>query len=179
MSDTIASTVLLIHPDPTTRAELTGMLRAASFSVRAAHAGTGIFEAVHEEPPHCLILPAGMTSGAGKSLLNEMKEDSLFGHLPAIVLVEPDERDGMDWSRVHADDYVVLPVSASELAARVRLSIARAQRDINANPLTGLPGNITIMREAERRLREKRDFALAYLDVDNFKSFRGCLQSVV
>ncbi|HIJ88545.1 MAG TPA: EAL domain-containing protein [Desulfuromonadales bacterium] len=40
-----------------------------------------------------------------------------------------------------------------------------------ANPLTGLPGNESIQREINERLQQKKDFDIAYIDIDNFKPF--------
>ena len=36
--------------------------------------------------------------------------------------------------------------------------------------LQGLPGNIQIQTEIKRRLLNKEDFCVIYLDLDNFKS---------
>ena len=40
-----------------------------------------------------------------------------------------------------------------------------------ANPLTGLPGNESIQREINTRLRTEEGFDIAYIDIDNFKPF--------
>ncbi|MDD2310759.1 MAG: EAL domain-containing protein [Desulfuromonadaceae bacterium] len=40
-----------------------------------------------------------------------------------------------------------------------------------ANPLTGLPGNESIQREINERLRADTGFDIAYIDIDNFKPF--------
>jgi diguanylate cyclase (GGDEF)-like protein len=40
-----------------------------------------------------------------------------------------------------------------------------------SNPLTGLPGNESIQREINERLRTGEGFDIAYLDIDNFKPF--------
>jgi diguanylate cyclase (GGDEF)-like protein len=40
-----------------------------------------------------------------------------------------------------------------------------------ANPLTGLPGNESIQREINERLRKGECFDIAYIDIDNFKPF--------
>jgi diguanylate cyclase (GGDEF)-like protein len=42
---------------------------------------------------------------------------------------------------------------------------------LDASPLTGLPGNLAIEQEIERRLREEELFSLCHLDLDNFKPF--------
>jgi len=43
--------------------------------------------------------------------------------------------------------------------------------NLDASPLTGLPGNMAIEREVERRLSEKKLFSLCHVDLDNFKPF--------
>ena len=40
-----------------------------------------------------------------------------------------------------------------------------------ANPLTGLPGNESIQREINERLRTGEGFDIAYVDIDNFKPY--------
>jgi GGDEF domain-containing protein/CHASE3 domain sensor protein len=42
---------------------------------------------------------------------------------------------------------------------------------LDASPLTGLPGNLAIEKEIERRLAEKKPFSLCHVDLDNFKPF--------
>jgi len=45
------------------------------------------------------------------------------------------------------------------------------EMDRGANPLTGLPGNITIAQEIDRRLRADEKLAVIYADLDNFKAY--------
>jgi GGDEF domain-containing protein len=45
------------------------------------------------------------------------------------------------------------------------------ERNLDASPLTGLPGNLAIEREIEKRLAAKKWFALCHVDLDNFKPF--------
>lgn len=39
------------------------------------------------------------------------------------------------------------------------------------SPLTGLPGNVQIQAEMKKRLGQNKDFAVLYIDLDNFKSY--------
>lgn len=45
------------------------------------------------------------------------------------------------------------------------------ERNLDASPLTGLPGNRAIEQEIEKRLRTKASFSLCHVDLDNFKPF--------
>jgi len=45
------------------------------------------------------------------------------------------------------------------------------QLNLDANPLTRLPGNLTIDRELEKRITQEIPFAHLFIDLDNFKSY--------
>jgi diguanylate cyclase (GGDEF)-like protein len=70
-----------------------------------------------------------------------------------------------------ADDYVVKPFEPQELLARIKMIIRRSRRDLEANPLTHLPGNISILNEIQARIDSGGAFAVCYLDLDKFKSY--------
>ncbi len=52
-------------------------------------------------------------------------------------------------------------------------SLAQTQVELakGANPLSGLPGNVTIEREIENRAKQRTPTALLYVDLDNFKVY--------
>lgn len=154
------------------REALTGHLTDGGFTVKAVDSGPDALDLFYAEPPRCVVLQHGILLREGRTLLDEIKSDNVYGHLPAVVVISAEECEaGVDWDAVPADDYVVDPFTASELLSRIRMCWARAQRDVNANPLTGLPGNLTITHEAERRLASNTPFAFAYLDLDAFKAY--------
>jgi diguanylate cyclase (GGDEF)-like protein len=70
-----------------------------------------------------------------------------------------------------ADDYVVKPFEPKELLARIRMVLRRTARDLEANPLTRLPGNVSILNELSRHLENKSLFAVCYLDLNKFKAY--------
>ncbi len=43
-----------------------------------------------------------------------------------------------------------------------------------ANPLTGLPGNVSIRAFVETQIRTGQDFACVYFDLDSFKAYNDC-----
>jgi len=51
-----------------------------------------------------------------------------------------------------------------------RLKVLEAL-NLDASPLTRLPGNIAIEKEIEKRLSEGKSFSLCHVDLDNFKPF--------
>ncbi len=70
-----------------------------------------------------------------------------------------------------ADDYLTKPCDSRELIARIETNIRRSRQEREANPLTGLPGNVQIHDQIDSRIRSNTEFALLYLDLDNFKCF--------
>ena len=174
MTPSARPTVLLVHAGDIEVEARAQILRDSGFAVNTVdgqgdNAEVTILAAIHTEPPHCLVLPFDPEEGG--AALRAIKADHFYGNLPSVLLLDPAHRAGIDWASLGADDYVLTPVDDEELVERIRLCLARAQRDLNANPLTGLPGNLTITREAERRLDNNIQFAIAYLDLDFFKSY--------
>jgi diguanylate cyclase (GGDEF)-like protein len=93
-------------------------------------------------------------------------------NIPVIMLTARFElKDRLKCLSDGANDYMTKPYEVDELLIRVRnlLMWSRTQRD--ANPLTGLPGNVAIEKEFQHRVANKETFAFLYLDIDHFKAF--------
>lgn len=136
--------------------------------------GTGPGSPLHElvQDPPCLILASEGAAGRSvETLARELRNDPFLGRLPIIVFIRDIRLNDLDWSTLAVDDYVTVPCRPDEVVRRVRLCLSRLTRSLDANPLTRLPGNSTILFETTARIESGRPFALAYLDIDNFKSF--------
>jgi GGDEF domain-containing protein len=70
-----------------------------------------------------------------------------------------------------ADDYLTKPIDTARLLARLNSAIHRNIRELDASPLTHLPGNTSIAQELEKAIENKESFAVIYGDLNNFKSF--------
>jgi diguanylate cyclase (GGDEF)-like protein len=69
---------------------------------------------------------------------------------------------------IRRDEIGDLAISFNEMS--VALERMREQA-LGANPLTGLPGNISITQEIDRRLSAGEELAVLYSDLDNFKAY--------
>ncbi len=67
-----------------------------------------------------------------------------------------------------ADELADLAVSFKEMSARLKELEAM---NLDANPLTKLPGNLAIEKELLTRLNETQKFSFCLVDLDNFKAF--------
>jgi diguanylate cyclase (GGDEF)-like protein len=92
--------------------------------------------------------------------------------MPIIMITSQDaQEDILVGLELGADDYVKKPFNERELLARVRNIFRRIDRNRNANPLTGLSGNLEIQREITSRITKGFSFAVIYVDLDNFKAY--------
>ena len=71
---------------------------------------------------------------------------------------------------VIADSGRYLGVGTTQQLMRV-IADMQIQMAKHANPLTQLPGNVPIMHEIDRLLREQASFCACYVDLDHFKPF--------
>jgi len=69
---------------------------------------------------------------------------------------------------VRPDEIGALASAFNEMSVAIRNMHDEAR---GANPLTGLPGNITIAKVIDSRLKDGIPFAVLYCDMDNFKAY--------
>ena len=67
-----------------------------------------------------------------------------------------------------SDEFGELARDFTSMAAKLKVL---EEVNLDASPLTRLPGNIAIERSLNRRLKGGESFALCYVDLDNFKSY--------
>ncbi len=125
---------------------------------------------IYASIPDLIIIDIAAGDAFAITLLNEMKSDPIFGRLPVLAIFE-DQFVIPKWEHLLVDDYVRRSSLEADILLRVDLCIHRAERTMEVNPLTRLPGNIAIIKQIQRRLDNKEVFALAYADLDYFKPY--------
>ena len=100
--------------------------------------------------------------------LTNLKEEPIFSQLPVMAVLD---RFSGDWRRLLVEDYVRASDIERDVAFRADLCILRSERVVEINPLTRLPGNISINRQIQGRIDKGEMFAFAYADLDHFKPF--------
>lgn len=164
--------ILLVDDDPDILDVLEITLSGEDYEIFKAHDGEEALNIIKSKPLELVLLDYNMPRMNGRQVCLEVKKDLLLQHIPIIMVTGKGELDdkigGID---AGADDYVVKPFEPKELLARIRMILRRTQRDLEANPLTRLPGNVAIMDELSRRLKSDDLFAVCYIDLDKFKAY--------
>ena len=161
--------ILLVSRDQ----QLAGAARqllAPTFALTVLDGIVAAVNAIYTDIPDLLIVDAGPGSGAWLEGVNTLKDDPLFSQLPVLLITG----GGLPlpcWEDLLAEDYLRREELERDLAARASLAIVRAARAVEINPLTRLPGNISINRQLSERLARGETFALAYADLSDFKPF--------
>lgn len=67
--------------------------------------------------------------------------------------------------------FIKAPMDEQYIYYTVKNIIRLMQTNRRVSPLTGLPGNVQIQVEIKKRILRKKEFAVLYLDLDNFKEY--------
>lgn len=139
--------------------------------VQAANGQEGL-QLLLGKPPDLIICDYKMPVMDGRQFCQAVKKDILLQHIPIIMLTGKGEvEDKVTGINAGADDYIVKPFEPQELLARIKMILRRTERSLDANPLTHLPGNVSIMDELQRRIDGNKPFAVGYADLDKFKAY--------
>ena len=164
--------ILVLSPDPTLARLFDAAFTPAEAEVTILCQGRGAVETLFIDPPDMLVVDAALADIPGLTLVTMVKSENVYRQLPvALVMDEAALGADLDWCAVEVDELLTRPLTAAMLRARVTLALARATRSLDANPLTKLPGNTSIIGRIQDLIDRKEDFALAYADLDYFKSF--------
>jgi len=166
-------TILLVDDDNLLRGVIAKVLRNGGYKVIEAQDGHEALELVlGEEQPDIILLDVMMPDMSGYEVCQQIRRTPLMSNIPIILLTALNETgDKIRGIMAGADDYVTKPFNAQELLARMKMHLRRAWRDVQANPLTSLPGNRAIEMALRRRIEFGEPLAICYIDLDNFKAF--------
>jgi len=164
---------ILVVDDDSVMVELLKVnLENSGYKVITAGDGEKAMELIGKEKFDLIILDIMLPKIDGHEICQRLrkKEDTIL--IPVIVVsAKTKPVDKITGLRLGADEYITKPFDLEELMARVNSIVKRTKQILSANPLTELPGNISIMQEVNRRLKNREKFAFVYLDIDNFKAY--------
>ena len=120
--------ILIIEDDPDLVAALEPALRREMFQICSARTGQeGLERCVSSPLPSLVLVDRVLPDMSGTDLCKHLRRDERTRTLPVIILSgSPKPRDLEAGFRAGADDYVLKPFSARELALRCRAILLRA-----------------------------------------------------
>ena len=125
---------------------------------------------IYNSIPNLIVINVINNDPIAINIINDIKTDPLFHQLPVLAIL-PDQFNIDRLDTLMVEDYIWRSDFERDFLARVNLSIFRSEKNVEINPLTRLPGNISISRDIQERIEKNKDFALGYADLDYFKPF--------
>jgi diguanylate cyclase (GGDEF)-like protein len=164
--------ILVVDDEEHIRKIVKFQLEKSGFEVDVAEDGVLALKAVEACPPDLILLDLMMPNMDGYEVTRRLKANYQTNQIPVIMVTAKSEMENkLQGFEDGANDYITKPFAITELLVRVKNVLQWSQMQRQANPLTGLPGNLSIEKEIERRLANGTRFVFMYADIDNFKAF--------
>lgn len=117
--------ILIAEDEPAIARILSANLERAGFVVRVVDNGSAVLEHIAQDPPDLLLLDIMLPGIDGYSICRQIRQRSA---LPIImVTARRAEAERLKGFELGVDDYICKPFSPSEVVARVRSVLRRAQ----------------------------------------------------
>ncbi|MBA4357006.1 MAG: diguanylate cyclase response regulator, partial [Desulfovibrio sp.] len=163
---------ILLSPDPELAELFRSLWDPAEVEWTVIERGRRAMEIIFNEPPDVLVVDNRLADIKSSEVATIVKSENVYRQLPVILCLDPDDLEQpWNWNEIEADDFLVRPFSPTQARERVHLTLCRASRAMDANPLSKLPGNTSIIQHIQDLIERQDNFALAYCDLDYFKSF--------
>ena len=164
--------ILIADDEQPVRQLLDMVLRSQGYEVFTAQNGDQLVRMAQERVPDLIMVDLMMPHLDGYEAIRQLRNDTRTAHIPMIILTaKSTPSDVVTGFETGADDYITKPFNIPELLARIKGHLRRAAQRPVRNPLTDLAGNVLLTEELKYRLKTPSDFALLYVDIDNFKAF--------
>jgi GGDEF domain-containing protein len=168
---------ILLHHSPHGRAApraVREFAAAAGYPVVDARNPREIALRVSRTYPAALIVDASAPADGALELCRHMKHEAFTSVVPVIMYLDAaagNEEIVAAGLEAGADEVLNGNVTERETTLRLKMALARAERDVSVHPTTLLPGTVQIQRDIAERLRSGEKFAVCYADLDHFKEF--------
>jgi twitching motility two-component system response regulator PilH len=113
--------ILLVDDSKTELHALSDMLTKRGFSVRTAEGGDEALRRLSEDKPDLILMDVVMPGANGFQLTRAITRDPRYADIPVIMCTSKNQETDRVWGmRQGAKDYVVKPVNADELMAKIQ-----------------------------------------------------------
>ena len=164
--------VLIVEDDPALVELLQYNFESEGYECQVARDGEAGVMAIEERIPDLVVLDWMLPNLSGVEVCRQVRRSAKHKSLPVIMLTaKGEEQDRIRGLDSGADDYVVKPFSTTELLARVRAVLRRANPAIDAETLAY---EDVIMDLAEHRVT--RDGAPVKLGPTEFRLLQALME---
>jgi two-component system, OmpR family, alkaline phosphatase synthesis response regulator PhoP len=156
----MAARILIVEDDPDIAALVGRYLDKAGFRSERVASGREAIRHISARPPDLVVLDLMLPQIDGLEVCRMIRADEKTAAIPIIMLTaRAEESERIVGLEIGADDYLAKPFSPSELVARVRALLRRAQR-APALPTAMAYGSIVVDTERHIVTSGGRDVAL-------------------
>ena len=113
--------ILLVDDSKTELHFLSDLLEKRGYKIRTAEDGEEAMKRLGEETPDLILMDVVMPGQNGFQLTRAITRDPRFVNVPVIMCTSKNQETDKVWGmRQGAKDYIVKPVDANELMAKIR-----------------------------------------------------------
>ena len=113
--------ILLVDDSKTELHFMSELLSKRGFSIRTAENGEDAMKKLGEDTPDLILMDVVMPGQNGFQLTRAITRDPRFANVPVIMCTSKNQETDKVWGmRQGARDYIVKPVDADELIAKIR-----------------------------------------------------------
>ena len=170
----MSARILVVDDEPRYVRLMEANLATEGYQVLKAYNGQEAVQVVVDKQPELVILDVMMPVMDGFAACERIRE---FSNIPIImVTAKGEERDRVRGLDLGADDYIVKPFSATEILARVRAVLRRAQK-------SGLVGQHSVFNHGNlkidlARAEVFRDNKMVFLSATEYRLLLQFVQNV-
>jgi twitching motility two-component system response regulator PilH len=113
--------ILVVDDSKTELHHLSELLGKRGYAVRTAENGEEAMRRLAEEKPDLILMDVVMPGANGFQLTRSITRDPRFADVPVIMCTSKNQETDKVWGmRQGAKDYIVKPVNADELLAKIK-----------------------------------------------------------
>ncbi len=129
-------------------------------------------ETVLKNIPSLIIINEDNIKDDIVNLCNQIRQNEDNSITPIIVISSiTEKKHTIEILQACVEHYIKAPIDEEYLYYTIKNVIRLLDTNRRVSPLTGLPGNVQIQAEMKKRLLNKENFAILYVDLDNFKAY--------
>ncbi len=164
--------VLIVDDEESIRKIIAFQLKKAGYETIIGKNGREGVEMARLHQPDLILCDLMMPELDGHQVVEQLKADFVTSQIPIIILTAKFAKaDRIAGLSAGVNDYLTKPFEMNELLVRITNVLDWSKKQRAANPLTGLPGNLSIEEELDKVIDSGAKFAVVYVDLDNFKAY--------